>query len=835
MAADFTYDGTKIVVCNGIEGAPKTFAEMHDADLAGTRSLHDRNGVNAVDGADVAVDHALQPADQLVLGGAVGQDLYFVITNWTNMVSANLYIIGTAADGEYEIVNQTITGNGTYYTPSFFKTVTHTKIWGFDSSDAGSFDYEFIQGRWGVVWEIIENGQYKIDCNIDFGNIPDATYFQSKNEMVYFADGKVPVIKDYATLEIGDASGDWSFKGSCWSLKVENTYDMIETDADTAVFKTYGSLLIQRDASNQYTRFYGGTWIARNFVYSGVGEGAAGNSLEVKTMFVDWKDVRLLYVRRFVSRVTPTNFSNVHIHDCDYSIYAYASVTMTEALVTDAATAELLIANAADITLTLENPKFHPNVAKMIIYHATGVVKEQYTCDVHVTDKDGADLAAVDVHCDYAHLVEGSDNKTYKCVQDHTAVDATHKPVTGTNWNEYWVLYDAGGGLGGDWVTGFAYKASVALFPAVTTNGGGDISQQVIQYKAWNGITERLEARIHTFTFSHASYPDFVMSDIMIDHPLVWEFDMGQSTSDLETIVSGRLATYDSPTRAEATADKDAIITEVDANEAKIDTVDGNVDSVKAKTDNLPVDPADASVIDAQLVAIAGYIDTEVAAIKAKTDNLPASPAPASEYDVEMARVTANVATEAKQDTAQADLDIVTGADGVEIATDALDAAAVKADAVTEIQSGVATEAKQDTAQADLDKLTGADGATLASAQGNYAPAKTGDEMKLEDDAIKAAKYDESTAFPVSQKASQAASTIVIGAVVADGGNSTTQFKTNLTEVTNDHYNGRVVLWVTGALTGQATDVTDYDGVNKILLVTAMTEIPAPTDTFVLV
>ena len=60
---------------------------------------------------------------------------------------------------------------------------------------------------------------------------------------------------------------------------------------------------------------------------------------------------------------------------------------------------------------------------------------------------------------------------------------------------------------------------------------------------------------------------------------------------------------------------------------APIATVDTVVDAIKAKTDNLPADPADDSDIDAQLAAIAGYIDTEIAAIKAKTDNLPASPA----------------------------------------------------------------------------------------------------------------------------------------------------------------------------------------------------------------
>lgn len=69
-----------------------------------------------------------------------------------------------------------------------------------------------------------------------------------------------------------------------------------------------------------------------------------------------------------------------------------------------------------------------------------------------------------------------------------------------------------------------------------------------------------------------------------------------------------------------------------------IDTVDDLLDTevgaIKAKTDNLPSDPADASdiassfsTVNSTLATIAAYIDTEVAAIKAKTDNLPAAPA----------------------------------------------------------------------------------------------------------------------------------------------------------------------------------------------------------------
>ena len=62
--------------------------------------------------------------------------------------------------------------------------------------------------------------------------------------------------------------------------------------------------------------------------------------------------------------------------------------------------------------------------------------------------------------------------------------------------------------------------------------------------------------------------------------------------------------------------------------------VNASIAAVKAKTDNLPSDPADASdisaafsTVNATLATIDGRLDTEIPAIKAKTDLIPASPA----------------------------------------------------------------------------------------------------------------------------------------------------------------------------------------------------------------
>jgi len=58
---------------------------------------------------------------------------------------------------------------------------------------------------------------------------------------------------------------------------------------------------------------------------------------------------------------------------------------------------------------------------------------------------------------------------------------------------------------------------------------------------------------------------------------------------------------------------------------------------------------------------------------------------------------------------------------------------------------------------------------------------------------------------------------------------------TDLTEATDDHYNGRVIIWTSGNLQNQATAITDYTGSTKLLTYTAVTEVPSNGDTFVIV
>jgi len=150
------------------------------------------------------------------------------------------------------------------------------------------------------------------------------------------------------------------------------------------------------------------------------------------------------------------------------------------------------------------------------------------------------------------------------------------------------------------------------------------------------------------------------------------------------------------------------------------------------------------------------------------------------------------------------------------VTTDAASRTASKADvSALATTAALAThDGKLDTAQADLDIITGADGVFIAVAN-------------------------QPAGWPANLAASAGQ---VIKATVDTVTNTHTPTMTvfqadTITEATADHYNGRIVIFTSGVLAGQATDITDYAAVGGIgqFTVTAMTEAPSNDDTFVIV
>ena len=91
-----------------------------------------------------------------------------------------------------------------------------------------------------------------------------------------------------------------------------------------------------------------------------------------------------------------------------------------------------------------------------------------------------------------------------------------------------------------------------------------------------------------------------------------------------------------------------------------------------------------------------------------------------------------------------------------------------------------------------------------------------------------------STSSDAADKLEASAETIEEGAA-ASGTLTTTSMTTNLTEATNSHYNGRIIIWTSGVLLRQATEITGYNGTSKMLTFTAVTEAPTAGDTFIIV
>lgn len=172
----------------------------------------------------------------------------------------------------------------------------------------------------------------------------------------------------------------------------------------------------------------------------------------------------------------------------------------------------------------------------------------------------------------------------------------------------------SGGEAGLDWANIGSPTTTVAL-SGTTVKTATDVETDT------QDIQSRLPAALVSgrIDASVGAMASDVLTDTALAASAVTEIQSGLSTLDAADV---RTAV------GLASANLDTQLAAID------DYIDTEVAAIKAKTDNLPDDPADASVIagrfdtvDTSLSTIAGYIDTEVAAIKAKTDNLPASPA----------------------------------------------------------------------------------------------------------------------------------------------------------------------------------------------------------------
>lgn len=257
MAITYNAGTNTITVTGYTEGTPCNFTDIYNADKAGTLSLHARTSITGTDGAAVAVDRAERPADYVVLGGATN-DLYITIANWIG-TTATIRITGTDRDGAVQTEDIVVTANGNYSTTKWFKTITHTQVTVFTAT---SFDYDLIQGQWGIIWKT-DSSQFKFNCKIQIGDGSTTTYFGDKLKQIVFADGIVSGhsqrlidVKDNAYLTFGELV-DASLKLSQYGVQIIDledtyfTYLIRDADTSTCQVRLYSSSMYRTSAGYQ--------------------------------------------------------------------------------------------------------------------------------------------------------------------------------------------------------------------------------------------------------------------------------------------------------------------------------------------------------------------------------------------------------------------------------------------------------------------------------------------------------------------------------------------------------------------------------------------------------
>jgi hypothetical protein len=181
---------------------------------------------------------------------------------------------------------------------------------------------------------------------------------------------------------------------------------------------------------------------------------------------------------------------------------------------------------------------------------------------------------------------------------------------------------------------------------------------------------------------------------------------------------------------------------------------------------------------------------------------LPISDAGGLDLDAKIGALTYGTANRVNAQVYGMEANVLTA---TAINADAITAAKVAADVTTEIQSGLATAAALTT----VDTVVGA--------------------IKVITDALGAT---------AAARLALSAGQIITGTIDTTVAPSTTEFEADdITEATADHYNGRVVIFTSGVLAGQATSISDYAlaGGKGHFTVVAMTEAPGNNDTFIIV
>ena len=367
--------------------------------------------------------------------------------------NTNAYAIGDIV-GIYQTEQVDVSAAfATYWSANPYGQIAKCTFTGFDGTNTAKID----QPIWGVIWDY-GGGQYKVDAILEFGDESTTTYFTSNNESIYFSDDMFPLILANATLTMGAITAGAASGGSYWSMAATSAS---HTDfMRNGTFNLYGSIFHVR-GTNYYPYFKNGDFNIKQSMILGGSRyywEATLNSLNVEDLFVSNSQY-------FIINKSPTIFSNVRMHTITAYIAVLANATLINFNITNISTWVFGVTGGA--VLTDRNSVWTVDLAK--ITTAESIYYEQYTCNIHIVDKDGANLSGVSVACK-----DTSANAAF--ITQTTAVDGT---ITEQNIN---------------------------------------------RRKEDNNVLTNYSP--HKFTISKAGYETLVLDTITVDGPIDWHFEL---------------------------------------------------------------------------------------------------------------------------------------------------------------------------------------------------------------------------------------------------------------------------------------------------------------------
>lgn len=355
--------------------------------------------------------------------------------------------------------------------------VTWNDVWDWDDgggSSGGDGDIPIDGGGTAKVntyiTEIVADAVYLILGSVFIGDGSTSTYFVSVGEMVYFVDDIHFQTVTAATTVIGEITSGEVTNASMWSWNPLSSGVATRMVNGGAIF-LYGTTIINRGTGNFF--FQAGEATLNRVTF--IGGGAFYWRCPVTA-----NDVLISDLSYFILSFIPVEFTRVHLNSLG-NYMGVESDSVTNGLkITNPSGDALSISSNISLDAVDNDPTGPLDIADVAMGSGTGEYNEIYTCNIHVTDKDGADLEGVTILCED--------------------------------------------------------EADATVF-SVSTDAGGDIAEQQITYKRKtnDGGTVITTFSPHKFTYTVGGI-GFEMENVTVDSPIVWRIEFPSTIDALDEI-----------------------------------------------------------------------------------------------------------------------------------------------------------------------------------------------------------------------------------------------------------------------------------------------------------